>query len=90
MRLTPDQAICGQASMSAIDTVMSLAMLTYGRNSKSTVSQNNQFLRAAIGDDLIIEGTVLKMGKTSGYGETRVMFEGSRDLVVHSTSEFAF
>lgn len=83
-------AICGQATMSAIDTVMSLAMLTYGRKSKGTVNQNNQFLRAAMNDDLIIEAIVLKMGKNSAYGETRVVFEGSGDLVVHSTSGYAF
>ena len=95
LRQDPEQqffsgAICGQATMSAIDTVMSLAMSTYGRKNKGTASQNNQFLRAAIGDDLIIEATVLKMGKNSAYGETRIVFEGSGDLVVHSTSEFAF
>ena len=83
-------AMCGQALMSAVDTVMSLAMHTHGRNSRGTASQNNQFLRAAIGDDLIIEAQVMKMGKNSAYGDTRVWFEGSGDLVVHSTSEFAF
>ena len=82
--------ICGQALMSAIDTVMSMAMLTYPRNSKGTASQNNQFLRPAAGDDLIIEAVVLKMGKHSAYGETHVVFEGSGELVVHSTSEYAF
>ena len=82
--------ICGQAMMSGIDTVMSMAMLTYPRNSKGTASQNNQFLRPAMGDDLIIEAVVLKMGKHSAFGETRVCFEGSGELVVHSTSEYAF
>lgn len=83
-------ATCGQAMMSAIDTVMSLAMLTYPRSTKGTASQNNQFLRSATGDDLIIEAMVLKMGKHSAYGETRVSFESSAELVVHSTSEYAF
>ena len=83
-------AICGQAMMSAIDTVMSLAMLTYPRGTKGTASQNNQFLRPARGEDLIVEAVVLKMGKHSAYGETRVSFEGSGELVVHSTSEYAF
>lgn len=81
---------CGQAMMSAIDTVMSLAMLTYPRTSKGTASQNNQFLRPAVGEDLIIEAVVLKMGKHSAYGETRIHFEHSGKLVVHSTSEYAF
>jgi len=83
-------ATCGQAMMCAIDTVMSMAMLTYPRNTRGTASQNNQFLRPAIGDDLIIEAVVLKMGKHSAFGETRVSFERSGDLVVHATSEYAF
>lgn len=83
-------ALCGQAMMSAIDTVMSMAMLTYPRSTKGTASQNNQFLRPAIGDDLIIEAIVLKMGKHSAYGETRVSFEAAGDLVVHSSSQYAF
>lgn len=83
-------ATCGQAMMSAIDTVMSLAMLTYVRSTKGTASQNNRFLRPATGGDLIVEALVLKMGKHSAYGETRINFEGTGDLVVHSTSEYAF
>jgi uncharacterized protein (TIGR00369 family) len=83
-------AMCGQAQMSAVDTVMSMAIATYPRHTKGTVSQNNQFLRAAIGDDLIIEATVLKMGKQIAYGETKVTFEVTGKLVMHSTSEYAF
>ncbi|MCP4185530.1 MAG: PaaI family thioesterase [Hyphomicrobiales bacterium] len=82
--------MCGQATMSAIDTVMSLAMLTFPRKGGGTASQNNQFLRAAIRDDLIIEAMILKMRKNTAYEETRIVFEGSGDLVVHSTSVYAF
>lgn len=83
-------AMCGQSLMSAVDTVMSMAIHTYPRPSKGTVSQNNQFLRAAVGDDMIIESVVLKMGRTLAYGETKVTFEGSGKLVVHATSEYAY
>lgn len=83
-------AMCGQSLMSAVDTVMSMAIHTYPRPAKGTTSQNNQFLRAAIGDDLIIESVVLKMGRTLAYGETKVTFEGSGKLVVHATSEYAY
>jgi len=82
--------MCGQALMSAIDTVMSVAIHTYPRPSLGTTSQNNNFLRPAIGDDLNIEAKVLKVGKRSAFGETRVTFEGSGKLVVYSTSEYAF
>ena len=47
-------------------------------------------LEALKGCDLIIEAVVLKMGKTTAYGETSVVFEGSGDLVVHATSGYAF
>ena len=83
-------AICGQAMMSAVDTVMSLAMLTLPRASKGTASQNNQFLRPAIGDDLIIEAIVLKTGGRSAYSATRVTLAVFGDLVAHSTSTHAF
>lgn len=81
-------AMCGQALMSAADTVMSLAMLTRGVT-RGTTSQNNQFLCAAAGEDLIVEATVLRFGKTIAYGETFIRFEQSGALVMHSTSEFA-
>lgn len=83
-------ALCGQAIMSAIDTVMSLAMSTGERSPRGTASQNNQFLRPAIGDDLIVDARILREGKSSAYGEIRVRFEGSGDLVAHSTAQFAF
>ena len=58
-------AICGQAVMAAIDTVVSLAMLTTERAPKGTASQNTQFLLPASGDDLRIEANVLKFGISS-------------------------
>jgi len=36
-------AICGQVIMAAIDTLVSLAMLTTDKFSKGTASQNTQF-----------------------------------------------
>jgi acyl-coenzyme A thioesterase PaaI-like protein len=83
-------AICGQAIMAAIDTVVSLAMLTTDRFSKGTASQNTQFLKPALGDDLRIEVTVLRFGKVIAYAETKVFFATSGDLVAHATNEFVF
>ena len=83
-------AVCGQAIMAAIDTVASLAMLTADRPMKGTASQNTQFLRPATNDDLRVTTTVLRFGSTIAYAETRVTFEGTDDLVAHSTSEFVF
>jgi acyl-coenzyme A thioesterase PaaI-like protein len=83
-------AICGQAIMSAVDTVVSLAMHTGNKPSKGTASQNTQFLRRAVGDDLRIEAQVLKFGSTIAYAEARVTFATNGELVAHSTAEFVF
>jgi uncharacterized protein (TIGR00369 family) len=83
-------AICGQAIMAAIDTVVSLAMLTTDRASKGTASQNTQFLRPALGEDLRIEVHVLKFGRVVAFAETKVFFASSGKLVAHATNEFVF
>jgi uncharacterized protein (TIGR00369 family) len=83
-------AICGQAIMAAIDTVVSLAMLTADRPSKGTASQNTQFLRPAMGEDLRLETNVLRFGKVIAYAETRVVFATTGKLVAHATNEFVF
>jgi acyl-coenzyme A thioesterase PaaI-like protein len=83
-------ATCGQAIMAAIDTVVSLAMLTTDRFSKGTASQNTQFLKPAMGDDLRIEVNVLRFGRAIAYAETKVFFVTSGDLVAHATNEFVF
>ena len=83
-------AICGQTIMAAIDTVVSLAMLTTDRASKGTASQNTQFLRPALGEDLRFEADVLKFGRVVAYAETKVFFVSSGKLVAHATNEFVF
>jgi uncharacterized protein (TIGR00369 family) len=83
-------AICGQVIMAAIDTVVSLAMATKDTFSKGTASQNTQFLRPAMGEDLRIEANVLKYGRTIAYAETHVYFAKSGKLVAHATNEFVF
>ena len=83
-------AICGQVIMSAVDTVVALAMTTTERQAKGTASQNTQFLRPALTEDLLIEVNVLKFGKVIAYAETSVKFVNSGKLVAHSTAEFVF
>ena len=83
-------AVCGQAIMAAVDTVVSLAMAATERTPRGTASQNTQFLRPAMGEDLRIEVNVLKYGRTIAYAETHVYFAKSGKLVAHSTSEFVF
>jgi len=82
------QAICGQALMSAIDTVASLAVATGDRQRKGTASQRTQFLRPASGEDLIITAKVLQAGSTITYLESHVTLASSGKLVAHATLEF--
>ena len=83
-------AVCGQALMSAIDTIAAMAMCTTERATKGTIYQHTHFVRPAKGDDFLVEANVLRFGKTSAFCETRVTFAGSRELVAHAVLEFAF
>jgi acyl-coenzyme A thioesterase PaaI-like protein len=83
-------AVCGQVIMSAVDTVASLAMATTDRVPKGTVYQHTHFLRPAMSEDMRVEASVLRFGKTSAFAETRVSFITSGELVAHATLEFAF
>jgi acyl-coenzyme A thioesterase PaaI-like protein len=81
-------AICGQALMSAIDTVASLASGTGDRARRGTASQRTQFLRPAAGEDLLVVARVLQSGSTITYLETHVTLAVSGKLVAHATLEF--
>ncbi len=83
-------AMCGQALMSAIDTVMTVAVSTRDRVPRGTRSQSTQFLRPAIGEDLILQAVVKKWGRSSAFGDVHVVLETSGDLVAHATCEFTF
>ena len=83
-------AVCGQALMSAIDTIAAMAMCTTDRVTRGTVYQHTHFVRPAKGDDFLVEAKVLRFGKASAFCEARVMFAGSGELVTHAVLEFAF
>jgi acyl-coenzyme A thioesterase PaaI-like protein len=83
-------AICGQAIMSAIDTVASLAMSTTDRPTKGTVYQHTHFLRPAVSDDFLVRAEVLRFGKASSFAEVKVSFAATGILAAHASIEFAF
>jgi acyl-coenzyme A thioesterase PaaI-like protein len=76
--------------MSAIDTVIALAMMTTERTTKGTVYQHTHFLRPAVNDDFLGHATVLRFGTATAFAEARVTFVSSGELVAHATAEFAF
>ena len=82
-------AICGQAIMAVIDTVMSMAMGTIEQPVRSTSYQHTHFLRPAAGEDLLIDARVVRFGRKSNYGECWVTYAGSGKEVAHATLEFA-
>jgi acyl-coenzyme A thioesterase PaaI-like protein len=82
--------VCGQALMAAIDTVAVLATATGDQKIKGTAYQHTQFLRPALGDDMIVTAEVLRFGKSTAYVETKITFAGSGALVAHAVLEFAF
>ena len=81
--------VCGQAIMSAIDTVASMAMMTTERATKGTIYQHTHFLRPAAAESFRIEVKVLRFGKTTAFAEARVT-NPAGDLIAHSSGEFAF
>ena len=83
-------ATCGQALMSAVDTVCSLAMASTERLARGTTYQHTHFLRPATGEALRIEVHVLRFGKTSAFAEARIRFLDSGELVAQASLEFAF
>ena len=83
-------AVCGQAIMAAVDTVVAMAMLTSDRPTKGTIYQHTHFLRAALNDDFLIEAKVLRFGKATAYAEATVSFVTSGELVARASAEFAF
>ena len=82
-------AICGQAIMAAIDTAAALAVCT-DRAPRGTAYQHTQFLRPAAGEDLKVEATVVRSGKSSAYVECGVTLIGSDRLAAHAVLEFAY
>lgn len=83
-------AVCGQAIMAAIDSVVTLAMFTTDRVPKGTVYQHTHFLRPALNDDFRIEAKVLRFGKASAFAQARLTLAASGELVAQASSEFAF
>lgn len=82
--------VCGQALMAGIDTAASMAVTTGPRIAKGTVYQHTHFLRPAVGEDVVIAGSVKRFGKSSAYVDCSVTFVGSGELLAHAVLEFAF
>ena len=56
--------VCGQVLMALMDTVFTVAVCTTDIPNKGTISQNNSFLRPAIGEKFMVKAQVKKFGKS--------------------------
>jgi uncharacterized protein (TIGR00369 family) len=83
--------ICGQALMTAADTVMVLAVsaVSGGFRPMTTVNQTISFMKPVSGVDALITGRVLRLGKTLAFGEIEIRADGRDDLVAHATTTYA-
>ena len=81
-------AISGQVLMSAIDTVMSMAMSSSSKSQRGTLSQNNNFIRPGLASFFTIESKVQRFGRTIAIGETKVFSADTNGLICHATSTF--
>ncbi len=83
--------ICGQALMTLIDTCM--VFVCYGGLDEyrdvATVSQNTNFLRPAVGGDVMANGRVVKLGRSLIFGEVSLSLDGDPKLVCTATSTYA-
>ena len=83
--------ICGQALMTAADTVMVLAIsaVSGGFRPMTTVGQTISFMKPVSGVDALVTGRVLRLGKTLAFGEIGIRADGKDDLVAHVTTTYA-
>ena len=81
--------VCGQVLMALMDTVFTVAVCTSKIPNNGTISQNNSFLRPAIGKSFIISANVKKFGKSITVGETEITDTENKKVICHSISTFS-
>ena len=81
--------VCGQVLMAVMDTVFTVAVCTTDIPNKGTISQNNSFLRPAIGEKFIVKAKVKKFGKSITIGETELINPDNEKIICHSISTFS-
>lgn len=86
-------ALCGQAIMAAMDTVMVLAIIANNggeRRPMATIQLQTSFLRGARADvgEVTFTGRVLRAAKTVAFGEVS-MHTPDGKLCAHATTTYA-
>ncbi len=83
--------LCGQALMAFADTAMVFAVTAAsgGFRPMTTVGQTISFMKPVMGEDVIAEVRVLRLGRTLAFGEVRLLGANSAILVAHATTTYA-
>ena len=87
----PGGVVIGQAMMAMADTMMVLAICErLGRFATlATISQTTNFMRAAVGKDVVGVARVMKIGRTTAFGEVEMFIDGSDEPIAQVISSFA-
>ncbi len=87
----PGGVMTGQAMMALSDTIMVLAICEkLGRFATlATISQTTNFMRAAVRRDVIGVAKVVKLGRTTIFGEVDLFADGSDEPIAQAISSFA-
>lgn len=87
----PGGVVIGQAMMAMADTVMVLAICEkLGRFATlATISQTTNFMRAAVSRDVVGIAKVMKVGRTTAFGEVEMFVDGSHEPIAQVISSFA-
>lgn len=87
----PGGVVTGQSMMALADTVMVLAIgEKLGRSATlATISQTTNFMRAAVKRDVLAVAKVVKVGRSTIFGEVDFLVDGSDDLIAQAISSFA-
>jgi uncharacterized protein (TIGR00369 family) len=87
----PGGVMVGQALMATADTIMVLAICEkLGRFATlATVSLTTNFLRAAVRQDVIAVGKVVKLGRSTAFGQVDFFIDGVTEAIAQSLCTFA-
>src|SRR6185503_9226352 len=87
----PGGVVIGQAMMAMADTMMVLTICEkLGRFATlATISQTTNFMRAAVQRDVVGIARVMKIGRTTAFGEVEMFVDGSDEPIAQVISSFA-
>lgn len=87
----PGGVMVGQALMATADTIMVLAICEkLGRFATlATVSLTTNFLRAAVRQDVIAVGKVVKLGRSTAFGQVDFFIDEVTEAIAQSLCTFA-